>query len=79
MTDVTSTSSPGYEGRFGSETGRAVRYDTRGDFKDPASYVIYDAGNTDGLESRNYDGATFDGRYVYYCAAQRPRHRAKTR
>ena len=56
---------PGYEVDR-SETGRAVRYDTRGDFKDPASYVIYDAGNTGGLESRNYDGATFDGRYVYF-------------
>ena len=57
--------SPGYEGDSG-ETGKAVRFDTRGGFKDPDSYVIFDAGNTDGLESRNYDGATFDGRYVYY-------------
>ncbi len=57
--------SPGYEGDSG-ETGKALRYDTRGGFKDPDSYVIFDAGNTDGLDSKNYDGATFDGRYVYY-------------
>ena len=56
---------PGYE-MDGSDSGKAVKFDTRGDFKDPASYVIYDAGNTDGLDSKNYDGATFDGRYVYY-------------
>ncbi len=57
--------SPGYYGDSG-ESGKAVRHDTRGGFKDPDSYVIFDAGNTDGLESKNYDGATFDGRYVYY-------------
>lgn len=57
--------SPGYYGDTG-ESGKAVRYDTRGGFKDPDSYAIFDAGNTDGLEAKNYDGATFDGRYVYY-------------
>ena len=57
--------SPGYEGDSG-ETGKAVRFDTHGGFKDPDSYAVYDAGNTDGLDSKNYDGATFDGRYVYY-------------
>ena len=57
--------SPGYEGDS-RETGKALRYDTRGGFKDPDSYVIFDAGNTDGLDSKNYDGATFDGRFVYY-------------
>lgn len=57
--------SPGYEGDSG-ETGKAVRFDTRGGFTDSESYAVYDAGNTDGLESKNYDGATFDGRYVYY-------------
>ena len=57
--------SPGYYGDMG-ESGKAVRYDTHGGFKDPDSYAMFDAGNTDGLESKNYDGATFDGRYVYY-------------
>jgi hypothetical protein len=56
---------PGYE-MDGSETGKAVKFDTQGGFKDPGSYKIYDAGDTDGLESKNYDGATFDGRYIYY-------------
>ena len=60
--------SPGYEGRFRCETGKALRYDTRGGFKDPDSYVIFDAGNTDGLDSKNYDGATFDGRFCLLLA-----------
>ncbi len=57
--------SPGYESD-GSGTGRAVRCDTQGGFDDPASYVTYDAGKTSGLDSTNYDGAVFDGRYIYY-------------
>jgi hypothetical protein len=57
--------SPGYESD-GSDTGRAVRCDTQGAFDDPASYVTYDAGNTSGLDTTNYDGAVFDGRYIYY-------------
>ena len=56
---------PGYDQQSG-ETGKAVRFDTRGAFSDPSSYLTYDAGNTDGLESTNYDGACVAGRYVYF-------------
>jgi hypothetical protein len=44
----------------------AVRYDTRGEFSDPACWTAYDAGNTSGLDTRGYDGAAFDGKYIYY-------------
>lgn len=56
---------PGYEAD-GSESGKAVRCDTQGAFHDPKSYDVYDAGRTGGLNTKNYDGACFDGRYVYY-------------
>ena len=56
---------PGYH-REAGETGLAVRFDTQGAFTDPSSYLSYDAGHTGGLESTNYDGACFDGRYIYY-------------
>lgn len=46
--------------------GIVLRYDTQGDFKEQASWASYDAGKTDGLESRGYAGAVFDGRYVYF-------------
>jgi hypothetical protein len=47
-------------------SGRFLRYDTHGDFDDPASYVSYDASHTSGLVTKCYDGAIFDGRYVYF-------------
>ena len=46
--------------------GKALRYDTHGDFKSPDSWEGYDAGRTDGLNTKGYYGAVFDGRYVYY-------------
>ena len=47
-----------------------LRYDTHGDFRDPASFAAYDAGATAGLTTKGYYGAAFDGRYVYFI----PRH-----
>ena len=47
-------------------SGKVLRYDTQGDLTDPGSYVTYDAANTSGLNSKCYDGAVFDGRYVYF-------------
>jgi hypothetical protein len=47
-------------------SGRFLRYDTHGDFDDPTSYVCYDASHTSGLVTKCYDGAIFDGRYVYF-------------
>ncbi len=55
---------PGYEA--GQPTGKVLRLDTRADFAAAASYTVYDAGGTGGLETRCYDGAVFDGRYVYF-------------
>ena len=56
----------------GDRTTHAVvlRYDTHGDFSAPASYTAYDASNTDGLETRGFYGAVFDGRYVYFVPRQ---------
>ena len=55
---------PGYDAGGGS--AKVLRYDTRGSFTDAGSYTRYDAGETSGLKSVNYDGAAFDGRYVYF-------------
>jgi len=52
--------------------GVALRYDTHGKFKDPASWLGYDAGNTDGLNTKGYYGAIFDGRYVTYVPRRNP-------
>ena len=46
--------------------GRIVRYDTRSPFADEASYAAYDASHTPGIDARCFDGAIFDGRYVYF-------------
>lgn len=50
--------------------GIVLRYDTHGDFKDPASYAAYDAGHTDGLNTKGFYGAACDGRYVYFVPRQ---------
>lgn len=52
--------------------GRVLRYDTHGSFKDPASWAGYDAGSTDGLNTKGYYGAAFDGRYVYFVPRRDP-------
>ena len=36
------------------------------------TFAAVDAGKTDGLDTRGYYGAVFDGRYVYYCPGYRP-------
>ncbi|MFH1570126.1 MAG: LamG domain-containing protein [Gemmatimonadota bacterium] len=43
-----------------------VRYDTGAPFDRAGSWRAYDAGTTSGLRCRGYDGAAFDGRYVYF-------------
>lgn len=55
---------PGYHA--GQPSGKVLRYDTQGAFGAKTSYAVYDAGQTGGLETRCYDGAVFDGRYVYF-------------
>jgi len=56
---------PGYHQDTGP-SGLALRYDTHGEFDDPASHAVHDAAGTDGLTCTCYDGAVFDGRYVYF-------------
>ncbi|MCH7931507.1 MAG: hypothetical protein IH906_04770 [Proteobacteria bacterium] len=46
--------------------GRVLRYDTHGDFRDPASYEAFDASYTDGLHTSGFYGGAFDGRYVIF-------------
>lgn len=46
--------------------GVALRYDTHMPFTSADAWEAYDAGHTDGLTTRGYYGAVFDGRYVYY-------------
>ncbi len=46
--------------------GHVLRYDTHQDFHDPDAYEAYDAGNTDGLRTVCYYGATCDGRHIYF-------------
>ena len=47
-------------------SGEVIRYDTRRTFDDKGSYVIHDVAGTSGLATTNFDGAVFDGRYVYF-------------
>ncbi len=47
-------------------SGFALRYDTHSDFFSPKSWEGFDAENIDGLKTRGYYGAVFDGQYVYY-------------
>ncbi|MSP13458.1 MAG: hypothetical protein EXR62_10950 [Chloroflexi bacterium] len=68
----------GYEGTYhgpgleGPPSGKMVRYDTQGDFATAESYTWYDVSPlgglpaSGGLPTYNYDGAVFDGRYVYF-------------
>ena len=62
---------PEQHGEEGTPThGVVLRYDTHGAFDDQSSYAAYDAGRTDGLDTRGFYGAVFDGRYVYFVPRQ---------
>ena len=43
-----------------------MRYDTRGEFTNSASWASYNAENTYGLTTKGYCGGVYDGRYVYF-------------
>lgn len=45
--------------------GKVLRLDTKSDFKNPASYSVFDA-KTLSAETVCYDGGAFDGRYIYF-------------
>lgn len=60
---------PGYTGDVFKEdtlSGTVLRFDTRADFKDPASWRSFDAGEATGGEAIGFDGGAFDGRYLYF-------------
>ncbi|MEE2658911.1 MAG: LamG-like jellyroll fold domain-containing protein [Candidatus Latescibacterota bacterium] len=42
-----------------------ARYDTSAPFADPGSWESWDVAGTDGLDARGFDGAAFDGRFIY--------------
>ena len=46
-------------------SGAVLRLDTTRDFKDPSSYRVFDASALS-EETVCYDGAAFDGRYIYF-------------
>ncbi len=46
--------------------GVVLRYDTHAAFKGPDAWQAYDAEQTDGLATRGFYGAVFDGAYVYF-------------
>jgi hypothetical protein len=54
--------------RYGTESnGEVLRYDTFGVFTDLSSWGFFDAGaHGVGFNPRGYEGAIFDGRYVYF-------------
>ena len=63
---------PGYEGtasygaiREDKHSGQVIRYDTRGAFPDPQYWQTF---NSKILSDRtcNFDGGTYDGRYIYF-------------
>jgi hypothetical protein len=69
-----------YDGRYvyfaparmdgGWDHGEVLRYDTHGAFTDPAVWETFDAGDHDiGNDPDGYQGAAFDGRYVYFSPA----------
>lgn len=50
-----------------TQHGEVLRFDTQGAFDDVSSWDTYDPGaNGVGVDPDGYDGAVFDGRYVYF-------------
>ena len=53
---------------FSNATSRhacVLRYDTQADFSTAGSWSAYDAGFTGAMGTKGYNGAVFDGRYIY--------------
>ena len=61
---------PGYDAGA-AHSGLVLRYDTRSPFHDAKSWATHDAANTCGLPTVCFDGATFDGRYLYFAPLAR--------
>lgn len=50
----------------GEENGIVLRYNTAKPFYDDSAWTSFDAGNIDGLNTKNYFGLVFDGRFLYF-------------
>jgi len=56
---------PGSDKKKGA-SGLVLRYDTQACFDTETSWVTFDADNTSGLKTRDFDGVVFDGKYIYF-------------
>ncbi|MFC1461906.1 DUF2341 domain-containing protein, partial [Verrucomicrobiota bacterium] len=66
----------GFDGRYvyfapgtgneGGQSGVVLRYDTHAPFNSDSGWVTFDANGTSGLQTKDFDGVAFDGRYVYF-------------
>jgi hypothetical protein len=71
---------PGYDGTTltgktlaedeGEGSGQVLRFDTAGDFKNPSAYRVFDAKSVS-PDAVCFDGAAFDGKYIYFAPLQR--------
>ncbi len=52
----------------GPAAGHVLRFDTTGTFTNFASWSAFDASHVDGLATYGFQGAVFDGHYVYFVA-----------
>ncbi|MFH1421555.1 MAG: LamG domain-containing protein, partial [Planctomycetota bacterium] len=60
---------PGFEHTPNNEivgSSKVIRFDTEAGFKNPSSYRVLDVSAFSDSETGNYDGAAFDGRYIYF-------------
>lgn len=65
LTDGTFAVTGMADGEVVISSGLIVRFDTQSEFKHPASYQQFNA-ETLGENVRDFDGAVFDGRYIYF-------------
>ncbi|MFC1462714.1 hypothetical protein ACFLQU_03825 [Verrucomicrobiota bacterium] len=57
---------PYYDADASGYHGRVLRFDTKSNFTNGASWTAFDAGSTDGLTTKGYYGGVCDGRYLYF-------------
>ncbi|MEW6156034.1 MAG: Calx-beta domain-containing protein [Verrucomicrobiota bacterium] len=50
----------------GESAGKVLRLDTRNEFTNATSWAAFDASKTDQLDTFGFQGAVFDGRFVYF-------------
>ncbi len=61
-----------YADAGGNLDGRVVRFDTTLAFTDPSAWVFFDTASFVSPNAAGYDGATFDGRYIYFVPLGNP-------